>query len=151
MSASKMDNFFGKGLFKKKKNSIKLKMKAFNVLVVLYLITVLNEKNRVEAFSFYDLFKLPLGYLTEKLFNWNPFRTQVKENTYLRTQLDEFSLIDPNNDYINGTIERKHFPYGCKCTDYSCNCCAHIEINKLNLNDTGLILFFFYFFILFFQ
>lgn len=126
-------------------------MKAFNVLVVLYLITVLNEKNRVEAFSFYDLFKLPLGYLTEKLFNWNPFRTQVKENTYLRTQLDEFSLIDPNNDYINGTIERKHFPYGCKCTDYSCNCCAHIEINKLNLNDTGLILFFFIFLFFFFS
>ena len=119
-------------------------MKAFSVLFALYLITVLNEKNRVEAFSFYDFFKLPLGYLTEKLFNWNPFKTHIKENNYLKTLFDEFSLIDPNNDYINGTIERKRFPYGCNCISYSCICCAHIEINKLNLNDTGLIYNFFF-------
>ncbi|KFM71114.1 hypothetical protein X975_12775, partial [Stegodyphus mimosarum] len=29
--------------------------------------------------------------------------------------------------------------YGCVCSNYSCGCCAHLEVPKVGLNDTGCV------------
>ena len=30
---------------------------------------------------------------------------------------------------------------GCACIGYTCGCCAHIEVDKIGLNDTGIQMF----------
>ena len=30
---------------------------------------------------------------------------------------------------------------GCACVQYNCGCCAHIEVVKIRLNDTGIKIF----------
>lgn len=38
----------------------------------------------------------------------------------------------------NSVIHRQEASsYGCECQNYSCGCCAHLEVPKVGLNDTG--------------
>ena len=49
------------------------------------------------------------------------------------SSVDLASVIYPNENDTN-----IHFSVGgCNCVNQSCDCCAHIEIDQLQINNTG--------------
>ncbi|XP_054720157.1 uncharacterized protein LOC129229805 [Uloborus diversus] len=37
------------------------------------------------------------------------------------------------------SVEQDFTSYGCVCKDYNCGCCAHLEVPRVGLNDTGCV------------
>ena len=111
------------------------------VLLSFYLLTVLNQNNRVEAFNFFDLIRTPLGKMAESLFGWNPFKNTnpLRNSLYGKMAFDDADLIRAASNISNDTITKGRYSYGCNCIEYSCRCCSHVEINQFNLNNSGLI------------
>lgn len=70
----------------------------------------------------------PFDSLAQKLFDWNPLAEH-------KSWLDESFKFDLNDN--NQTSVKRNYMYGCKCESRNCSCCAHIEVNKIKLNDTG--------------
>lgn len=62
---------------------------------------------------------------------------QIRDRTYTIADLASviFSNDSSNNSYVNTG--------GCSCVNLTCMCCAHLEIDQLNLNDTGADLVYF--------
>jgi hypothetical protein len=116
-----------------------MSQKIFTFLLSFYLLTVFIQNKQVDAFSFFDLIRTPLGQISESFFGWNPFKLKNSlGSSYFKTSLDDFDLLKTANNLTNDTITKSHYKYGCVCLDFSCKCCSHIEINRFNLNDTGL-------------
>lgn len=83
-----------------------------------------------QAFDFFtDMIANPIGALSESLFKWNPFKDEFNPIKVLVSNLDEF---DPNS-----TLVKRNYHYGCNCTNLTCTCCSHIEVNLLKMNRTG--------------
>lgn len=62
------------------------------------------------------------------IFNWNPLDGH-------NSILDEPFEFDLDNS--NQTIDKRNYMYGCKCESQNCSCCAHVEVKKIKLNNTG--------------
>ena len=112
-------------------------------LISIYALLVFCCSNHynVEAFELADFIKWPINKLSEKLLNWNPFKIASPVSNPFRdheTALYEWNM-NITDEKINSTIIQKYYNYGCDCKNYSCSCCGHIEVKKINLNETGLI------------
>ncbi len=58
----------------------------------------------------------------------------------LRLTNDDLRLTNetPNtNNRLTIYSKHKYLASGCLCLNYTCSCCSHVEIAKINLNDTG--------------
>ncbi|XP_013781501.1 uncharacterized protein LOC106465811 [Limulus polyphemus] len=49
--------------------------------------------------------------------------------------------IQRNKRYIVSRNITKWIDSGCKCQNYSCGCCAHLDVPRIGLNDTGCVNF----------
>jgi len=59
----------------------------------------------------------------------NRFKTYFKLNT---------TSLSRKNSFPTKKFENKFVENGCKCLNLTCSCCAHIEIKKYNLSNTGI-------------
>jgi hypothetical protein len=105
--------------------------KTFVIIIAAFVLLSVNNR-KADAFNVFDLFQRQISELTQNLFNWNPFRTIHRELEQIESDVD---LLDPNSE--NKTVPRRFYKYGCNCFNHSCSCCSHVEVNKINLNDTG--------------
>jgi hypothetical protein len=123
-----------------------LVLKKLNIFFILIIIGIFADQTRVEAFEIGDIFKWPFS-LSEKLFNWNPFKVSIPTKTRFNNWhgIDEdsplFEWKSTNLTSLNQTNVKRYYTYGCECRNYSCSCCGHIEVGRINLNETGKILF----------
>jgi hypothetical protein len=119
-----------------------LVIKKLNIFSILVIIGLYAHQNQVEAFQIGDFFKWPFS-LSEKLFNWNPFKASSPAKTRLNGwhSIDEdsplFEWKSNNLTNFNSTNIKRFYTYGCECRNYTCSCCGHIEVGKINLNETG--------------
>lgn len=74
----------------------------------------------------FEIVAKPFGSLASNLLNWNMFDNR-----------NYFELIERNQSDSNQTALSRDYVYGCRCQDNKCACCAHIEVDKIKLNDTG--------------
>lgn len=101
-------------------------------LIALVAVVSVNNSDAFNLMSL-DVFRNPLGEMTEKLFNWNPFKTISPATDFIKkTAGDLESLFDTT---MNST--RRSYEYGCECSNFTCSCCSHIEISKIGVNNTG--------------
>jgi hypothetical protein len=108
------------------------------LLLLLVLIGLHSQSCQVEAFELAELFRWPIDRISEKFFKWNPFKKVSPAQTSFN-EADESSALyewNVNNDSSQNST-RRYYNYGCECLNYSCSCCGHIEVNKINLNETG--------------
>lgn len=95
--------------------------------ILLYVATIFLFLFKCEAFVInpFDIVSKPFDSLSGSFLNWNPFDGQDK------------SFVQPDENGQNETVVRRTYSYGCRCQNYDCGCCAHIEVEKMKLNDTG--------------
>ncbi|RNA13806.1 hypothetical protein BpHYR1_040165 [Brachionus plicatilis] len=70
----------------------------------------------------------PFGSVPQSFFNWNP----LADSNSLLGEPFEFDL-----NVTNQTNVKRSYIYGCNCEGRNCSCCAHVEVKKIKLNDTG--------------
>lgn len=88
-------------------------------------------------FKIASFLTLVLVIQVSNAFILNPFGSIFKWN-----HLDgQNSLLDEpfefDLDGTNQTIDKRNYMYGCKCESQNCSCCAHVEVKKIKLNNTG--------------
>jgi hypothetical protein len=83
-------------------------------------------------FNFENSFKA----LKESLFNLeddlNKLKSQLPDFANQNVSLNLAGIFFPNETDLNTYYSLG----GCECDNITCSCCAHIEIDRLNLNDT---------------
>ena len=111
--------------------------KYFLVLIIVYFASFSCHKCQATAFpnpfqnedfsmvKTIDTFKKSMGHLKNmlenklmNLFKWNG---RSKPSTEVKTK------SEPTYEYNS-----------CKCVNFTCSCCAHVEIKRYNISDTGL-------------
>jgi hypothetical protein len=96
-----------------------------------------SHQNQVEAFDLInDLIKRPIGSLSEQLFNWNPFKSSaslISDDNLLKRFVSNYDEYED----ANSTQTTREYHYGCHCRNYTCSCCAHVEVQRFKLNNTG--------------
>lgn len=117
-------------------------LKKSSIYSILFIIGLYAHQVEVEAFEIGDIFKWPFS-LSEKLFNWNPFKVSSPANTRFNNWhgINEdsplFEWKSNNLTNLNETNAKRYYTYGCECRNFTCSCCGHIEVGKINLNETG--------------
>lgn len=111
------------------------------ICVLVALISQLSQREQVEAFNInpFGLLSRPIVSFTETFFNWNPFRSkeEPKAITEEKEEPEAQVIEDVGGLDLNVTEIKRHYFYGCECINYKCSCCAHVEVHRLKLNNTG--------------
>lgn len=107
------------------------------------LILLLNQCNAI----FYDWF---IPFDMENTNNWlertynetirpiNEKLNQLKENMQkLKNELQKFDNSSSSFISYENETQEYYSMGGCSCVNMSCSCCAHVSVEKLNLNDTA--------------
>lgn len=125
-----------------------MKLKLFS-LSLLFLVAINVPSSAAEDFAFMDIFRKPLGELAQKLLTWNPFKSKISEPETTSVNSNSFGTFEITESQNESAIKR-HYSYGCSCKNFTCSCCAHIDVGRVHLNETGkfhlpFISIFFYF------
>ena len=97
----------------------------------------LEPRNGVQA-----MFLLPEDQFLENwlqqasslMFDFRNFKLLQEKQKEILDLARNFQTIS-SADTASVDEEKKHFDYGCNCSNYVCKCCTFLKVNKFN--DTG--------------
>ena len=105
---------------------------ALTVLVVTLSLSV--ERTRAAAMTEASQ-SSPIGMILQQVMRMNPLKMIF---AYL-SNIEDANDIEPGLErFRNLSTDKRYYPYGCECENYTCSCCGHVEVNKIRLNETGL-------------
>jgi hypothetical protein len=116
---------------------MKLKIISFSLLFV---IAINVPSSAAQDFALMDIFRKPLGELAQKLLTWNPFKSKIAEPETTSVNSNSFGTFEITETQ-NETAIKRHYSYGCSCKNFTCSCCAHIDVSRVHLNETGNFMF----------